>query len=623
MGAVYKGFDSTLGVLVAIKENRVEDKIMRAAFQREAQLLANLRHPSLPHCLDFLEVDGVQYLVMECIEGDDLATLMTKKRTWLSNETVEDLAWQMLDLLEYVHGESVLHRDIKPANIKLMDGRVYLLDFGLAYGQSGEMDTFAVGEFNWMYGSKNYSPLEQSMCRRTSPASDLYSLAATLYYLLTNVKPVDAEVRFESVSHGGRDPLEDIRLYNSAADMAVSRAVMHALSINADERPQSAGEMREIMFPKETAGAQGGRVRRFLSARLLSECLVLGVLAYLVISVLLPRVISKPSVSSPPVIQARTPPPAPAAPASEPSLSPIEEAAQLADEAERQRLGGDDEGALNKIERALDLNENNAYAHYIHGDILLDTITDSSEFSELMSEVIEDADRIRSLVQSPRSMQECLALTWADYVKATRNWPHIDLALLDQAIANSKEVLTKYDPDSVMALTIRASATWTKFGPQLDEQMTRRVFEDYDRVIKLAPKYAQAHANLAKIHLALALRVAAPARGEQLELASQGFEEAIRLTPRAGLYQYLGDVYFEMQNFEKAATNYLEANRLNQNSDNWREYVFTQLCTAYNNLNQFDRAAESCQHALELNANDDKAKQQLERARSAVAAGDR
>lgn len=653
MGAVYQGFDNLLDAPVAIKENCLEDPVMRAAFEREAQLLANFRHPSLPRCIDFLVIDGVQFLVMEFIEGDDLASMMVNEREPLSNEAVADLAWQMIDVLEYIHGESVLHRDIKPANIKSKDGRAYLLDFGLAYGQSGEMDTIRVGEFNWKYHSKRYSPLEQSRCRRTTPASDLYSLAATLYYLLTNVQPVDAEERFESISRGGRDLLEDVRIYNPAADVCLSRAIMQALSLGADERPQSAAEMREMMFPEVTVEPEAVGVRRFLTARRLSAIMAVGVLACILFFV--PRPSKSTQISDPPATDRQVISSTPVKPVAEPS--PVEEAAQLAKEAQLARQSGNEEEAALKLERALPLDDNNPSLRALLGDMLWEAIVDNGEISERRSEVLAEADRILRLVRSPSSAQEYVARAWANFAKANLDRAQHYQARLDNAIADTNEVLTKYEPDSVVALTIHASATYMKAGAKIDEETARRVLKLYDRAISLAPMYAQLYAHQAGIYFALGCRVNAPSRGEYLELARQGFEKAVELEPRAVFNKNLGYVYLEMMNFEKAGdnfsaairedhayyqayaglgevffrmgrwedaiTNYKEANRLNKSSDKLKERVFMKLGAAYQNLKQSDRAAESYLHALKLNPNNLAAKQDLERVSGGQSAGDR
>jgi serine/threonine protein kinase/Flp pilus assembly protein TadD len=649
MGAVFEGFDTVLNARVAIKENRVDDPAMRAAFGREAQLLANLRHPSLPGCIDLFSEGETQYFIMEFVEGVDLAALMVERRMWLPNEVVADLAWQMLDVLEYIHGELVLHRDIKLANIKWKDGRAYLLDFGLAYGQTDDMDTIDAARFNWKYRSKRYSPPEQCMRRRTTPASDLYALAATLYYLLTNVEPADAEDRLESVSRGVADPLEDVRVYNPSADEALSRAVMCALSLGADKRPQSAAEMREMIFPEADEPAPRG-LRGFLYAAILTAIVAPGVLACLAFV--------GPKMLRP---QPYVPPPTPtpveriAVPTPSPTPTPAEEAARLLGEAELARQSGDDKGAWDKLEQAVELDSSNPYIYFLVGDILWEAITDNGEGAR-KAEVEEQADKILSLVRSPRSGRECVARAWANLAKASFDTTHPDRtrARLDRAIADATEALEKYDANSVAALSIRALAAYMKVvraksGSPIDEEAASGILKDAEQAVRLAPEYAQAHANLAAIHLNLRHHSQGQARAEHMELARRGFEQAVELMPRPQFYRDLGDVYSAMGDFDKASDsfraaiekddnyyqayvwlgdvlskqgrwgealmNYLEANCRNGDaSRESRGYVLMRLGVAYNKLGQFDRAEENFREALRLNPNDAQARKELDHA---------
>ncbi|HKS30580.1 MAG TPA: ankyrin repeat domain-containing protein [Pyrinomonadaceae bacterium] len=246
MGAVYEALDERLSRTVALKETLVETDELRRAFEREARLLANLRHPALPKVLDhFSEGDGL-FLVMEFIPGDDLAVMMERKERPFTPAEVLGFAYQILDALDYLHHLSppVLHRDIKPANLKLLSpNHIVLLDFGLAKGSAGQM---SVAESKSVHGySPNYSPLEQMQGAGTDARSDLYSLGATLYHLLTNVKPVDALSRATALINGQPDPLRPANKLNPEVGLSLSAALMRAMALNVEHRPRSAAEMRD------------------------------------------------------------------------------------------------------------------------------------------------------------------------------------------------------------------------------------------------------------------------------------------------------------------------------------------------------------------------------------------
>lgn len=246
MGAVYEAQDERLARTVALKETLVETDELRRAFEREARLLANLRHPALPKVLDhFSEGDGL-FLVLEFIPGDDLASVLEKGERTFTPSEVLGFADQLLDALEYLHklNPPVLHRDIKPANLKLVNNsHIVLLDFGLAKGSAGQM---TLAQNKSVHGfSPNYSPLEQMQGTGTDERSDLYSLGATLYHLLTNVKPVDALSRATAIINGQPDPLRPANKINRKVGLSESAALMRAMALNVDHRPRSAAEMRD------------------------------------------------------------------------------------------------------------------------------------------------------------------------------------------------------------------------------------------------------------------------------------------------------------------------------------------------------------------------------------------
>jgi serine/threonine protein kinase len=265
MGAVYEATDLRLSRTVALKETLAETGELRRAFEREARLLANLRHPALPKVLDhFAEGDGL-FLVMEFIPGEDLGAMLEREGRAFPPAEVMRWADQLLDALEYLHAldPPVLHRDIKPANLKLIaHGQIVLLDFGLAKGSAGQM-TRADGKSVLAY-SPNYSPLEQIQGAGTDERSDLYSLAATLYHLLTGVKPADAITRAAAVVNGRPDPLRPARQVKADVPAGVSAALARALALNIENRPRDAPEMRRELHntaarAAETVPIEGAR----------------------------------------------------------------------------------------------------------------------------------------------------------------------------------------------------------------------------------------------------------------------------------------------------------------------------------------------------------------------------
>ncbi len=197
MGAVYRAFDRIRGKTCAVKELfRKEDitsdssyeadveAYMVNRFMEEAGLLVDLEHPSIPEMIDFFTTgNDYYYLVMDYIEGKDLFTIVVERDgEGLSETLVLTWAMEICDVLRYLHSRTppVLHRDINPANIILRteDRRLFLVDFGLARTIS---DT---GSIKTSVGTGAYTSMEQ-FNGRPEPRSDIYSLGATMHFLLT------------------------------------------------------------------------------------------------------------------------------------------------------------------------------------------------------------------------------------------------------------------------------------------------------------------------------------------------------------------------------------------------------------------------------------------------------
>ncbi len=244
MGAVYEALDRRLRNTVALKQMIGQAEENAEAFEREARLLAALRHPALPKVIDYFRDECGRFLVMEFFGGADLAALQARHGGPFPVDEV--LAWadQLLAALAYLHTRHppVLHRDIKPQNIKLTpEGQVVLLDFGLAKGAGAGSPASFFGY------TLQYAPLEQIEGSGTDPRSDLYALAATLYHLLTDQAPASALARADARLAGRSDPLRSAAELNPQLPQAVADLLGAALALRREERISSAAALRTAL----------------------------------------------------------------------------------------------------------------------------------------------------------------------------------------------------------------------------------------------------------------------------------------------------------------------------------------------------------------------------------------
>lgn len=253
MGAVYIATDERFGSVVAIKETLVMETNFRKAIEREARLLNSLKHPALPRVSDHFEDDNGQFIVMEYIAGDDLSEMMEREQKAFPEKEVINWADQLLDALDFLHNQEipVIHRDIKPQNLKLTPrGQIVLLDFGLAKGNPSDVSHQTAAKSIFGY-SRSYASLEQIQGTGTDPRSDLYSLAATLYHLVTGVPPEDALTRAMHVLSEKDDTLKSASDLHPHVSKGFAGVLHRTMALNGNQRPQSAKEMREMLRERE------------------------------------------------------------------------------------------------------------------------------------------------------------------------------------------------------------------------------------------------------------------------------------------------------------------------------------------------------------------------------------
>ena len=240
MAAVYQANDTRQGNLVAIKEmslSNVPANERSQAIQNflaEARILSRLNHPNLPAFTDFFTEGARHFLVMEYIDGSTLEDLLDRNKGPFSEPRVLGWARQLCDVLEYLHSQQppVIFRDMKPSNIMLTrSGRIKLIDFGIArlFRTRGSQDT-------QLLGTPGFAPPEQYGSAQTDERSDIYSLAMTLFQLLTR-----------SISENGFG-LTNVHANFPNISPPVARALEKATSLRSEDRYESIVVFRRALL---------------------------------------------------------------------------------------------------------------------------------------------------------------------------------------------------------------------------------------------------------------------------------------------------------------------------------------------------------------------------------------
>ncbi|MEM1552920.1 MAG: serine/threonine-protein kinase [Candidatus Bathyarchaeia archaeon] len=264
-GAVYLALDQRLNNRkVAVKELLQTEPSIVQQFETEAKILATLSHTALPKAYDWFKQFGSDryYLVMEFIDGVSLWNLVRQKGM-MRPLTAMQIFDPVLDAVAHLHSQNppIIHRDIKPSNILLTgDRKVYLVDFGIAkVGGSGQKTaTGAQGV------TPGFSPPEQYLgSGETDVRSDIYSLGATLYFMLTAKVPPDATERLQRVS------LTSVSDINPEVPSSMAQAITIAMSLSKEERFDSVKEFRDALRGeiRVSSSEEEGQVQRLKSRK--------------------------------------------------------------------------------------------------------------------------------------------------------------------------------------------------------------------------------------------------------------------------------------------------------------------------------------------------------------------
>lgn len=277
--AVYEAYDTVRDTNVVVKEipfklNKVttlsQQEAMKQQFATQAKVLTEIKHDSLMHVHDFFADFDRHYLVMEAVEGDDLKQLLDRNKSAFAVSDALEWADQLLDALNYLHTYKppIIHQNIKPENIKLgPDGKVKLFAFGLTDGSDTKVSTslspddqenirYSPLELIWQsldpasqkVITNSYDERSERILKEPADArSDIYSLGATLYHLVTAREPIDALERSIEILEGKPDPLKEPSKLDPRIPSEISDVLVKALEIKRENRYDSAVIMRQVL----------------------------------------------------------------------------------------------------------------------------------------------------------------------------------------------------------------------------------------------------------------------------------------------------------------------------------------------------------------------------------------
>jgi eukaryotic-like serine/threonine-protein kinase len=269
MGEVYRARDTRLGRDVAIKILPAQfsaDPVRKQRFEREAKTISSLNHPHICTLHDVGHQDGMDFLVMECVEGETLAKRLEKGP--LPLEQVLKFGSQIADALDKAHRSGIVHRDLKPGNIMLTPAGAKLLDFGLAKPSvplanlatlTAAVPTTPVTQEGTIVGTFQFMSPEQVEGKEVDGRSDIFSLGAVLYEMLTGLRAFEGKSQLSVASAILEKEPAPISSVKPMTPPALDHAIKKCLAKLPDERWQSASDLAsELKWITESAGQSAG-----------------------------------------------------------------------------------------------------------------------------------------------------------------------------------------------------------------------------------------------------------------------------------------------------------------------------------------------------------------------------